>query len=120
MKTETGKFLVLSLFLSLVLPCIAGLVLLIGCTAAKTSQVQKEKPSWVFHNIVNAEFVKANRAVPMPENVMLVDSRPYKGKYMKGHIPGAVSMPFSSFDKTIDRLPENKANLLIYYCEGPT
>jgi 3-mercaptopyruvate sulfurtransferase SseA len=112
MKTNRVKFLILAL--------IAGLVLLTGCTATKTAEVQKAKPSWVFHDIVDAEFVKANRAVPMPANVMLVDARPYKGKYMKGHIPGAVNIPFLAFDKNIDRLPKNKADLLIYYCEGPT
>ena len=112
MKTNRVKFLILAL--------IAGLVLLTGCTATKTAEVQKAKPSWVFHDIVDAEFVRTNRAVPMPANIILVDARPYKGKYMKCHIPGAVNMPFSSFDKNIDQLPKNKADLLIYYCEGPT
>ncbi len=112
MRTNRVKFLILAL--------IAGLVLLTGCTATKTAQVQKETPSWVFHDIVDAEFVKANRGVPMPANVMLIDARPYKGKYAKGHIPGAVSMPFSGFDKNVDQLPENKDDLLIYYCQGPT
>ena len=112
MKTNRVKFLILAL--------IAGLVLLTGCTATQTAQVQKETPSWVFHDIVDVEFVKANRGVPMPANVLLVDARPYKGKYAKGHIPGAVSMPFSGFDKSVDQLPENKDDLLIYYCQGPT
>jgi len=112
MKTNRVKFLILAL--------IAGLVLLTGCTATQTAQVQKETPSWVFHDIVDAEFVKANRGVPMPANVLLVDARPYKGKYAKGHIPGAVSMPFSGFDKSVDQLPENKDDLLIYYWQGPT
>ena len=50
---------------------------------------------------------------------MIVDSRPYKPKYIKGHIPTAVSMPFSQFDKQIDKLPQDKNNLLIFYCYGP-
>jgi 3-mercaptopyruvate sulfurtransferase SseA len=112
MRTNRVKFLLLTL--------IAGLVLLTGCTATKTAQVQKETPSWVFHDIVDVEFVKANRAVPMPANVMLVDARPYKGKYAKGHIPGAVSIPFSNFDKNIDKLPKDKDSILIFYCQGPT
>jgi 3-mercaptopyruvate sulfurtransferase SseA len=112
MRTNRVKFLILAL--------ITGLVLLTGCTATQTAQVQKETPSWVFHDIVDAEFVKANRAVPMPANVMLVDARPYKGKYVKGHIPGAVSIPFSEFDKNIDKLPKDKDSILIFYCQGPT
>ena len=112
MRTNRVKFLILAL--------ITGLVLLTGCTATKTAQVQKETPSWVFHDIVDAEFVKANWAMRMPANMMLVDARPYKGKYAKGHIPGAVSMPFSAFDKNINILPKNKEDLLIFYCQGPT
>ncbi len=112
MKANTVKFLFLAL--------ITGLVLATGCTATQTAKVQQEKPAWVFHDIVDAEFIKANSAVPMPANVMLVDARPYKGKYVKGHIPGAVNIPFSEFDKKTDLLPENKEDLLIYYCQGPT
>ncbi len=112
MKTNRVKFLILAL--------IAGLVLITGCTATETAKVVKEKPSWVFHDIVDAEFVKKQWAVPMPDNVLLVDSRPYKGKYIKGHIPGSVNIPFSAFDKSIDRLPKNKDDLLIFYCQGPT
>ena len=112
MKTNRVKFLILAL--------IAGLVLLTGCTATQTAKVQKAKPAWVFHDIVDAKFVKANWGMRMPANMMLVDSRPYKGKYMKGHIPGAVSMPFSAFDKTINLLPKKKDDLLIFYCQGPT
>ena len=112
MKTNRVRFLILAL--------IAGLVLLTGCTATQTAKVQKETPSWVFHEIVDVEFVKANRGVPMPANVLLVDARPYKGKYVKGHIPGAVSIPFSEFDKHIDKLPKDKDSILIFYCQGPT
>jgi len=112
MKTSKVKVLIFAV--------IAGLVLLSGCTATKTAKIQKAKPTWVFHDIVDVEFVKANRSVPMPKNVMLVDSRPYKGKYVKGHIPGAINIPFSQFDKNIDKLPKDKDSILIFYCQGPT
>lgn len=113
MKKNNVKILIFAL--------LAGLVMLTGCTAtktAKTAEIQKADTSWMFHDIVDAEFVKAHRSVPMPENVMLVDARPYKGKYMKGFIPGAISIPFSQFDKMTDLLPKDKSTLLIYYCEG--
>ena len=112
MKTNTVKFLLLAL--------IAGFVILNGCTATKTAQVHQEEPSWIFHDIVDAEFVKTNISVPMPKDIMLIDSRPYKAKYAAGHIPGAVSMPFSKFDKNLDLLPEEKSTLLIFYCQGMT
>jgi rhodanese-related sulfurtransferase len=39
---------------------------------------------------------------------MLIDARPYKPKYIKGHIPMAVSIPDSQFDKMTDKLPADK------------
>jgi len=105
----------------LILAILAGLVLLAGCTptqAVKTAETAKQDTSWMFHDIVDAAFVKAHMAVPMPENVMIVDARPYKVKYTKGHIPGAVSIPFSEFDKKSNLLPKDKNSLLIYYCGG--
>jgi rhodanese-related sulfurtransferase len=58
--------------------------------------------------------------VPMPEDVMIIDARPKRAKYDKGHIPMAVSIPDSQFDKMTDQLPANKNALLIFYCQGPT
>lgn len=113
MKTDKVKILILAL--------VAGLVMVAGCTTtqtAKTSATPVEEPSWMFHEIVDVGFVKAHMAVPMPENVMIVDARPYKVKYTKGHIPGAVNIPFSQFDKKINLLPKDKNALLIYYCGG--
>ncbi|MGD9314341.1 MAG: rhodanese-like domain-containing protein [Desulfobacterales bacterium] len=50
---------------------------------------------------------------------MLIDSRPYMPKFANGHIPTAISIPDSQFDKMTDQLPEDKNTLLIFYCEGP-
>jgi rhodanese-related sulfurtransferase len=113
MKANTAKTLILAL--------LAGLVLLTGCTAtttAKTVGTPVEDTSWMFHSIVDAKFVKTHLAVPMPENVMIIDARPYKVKFTKGHIPGAISIPLSEFDKKANLLPTDKNALLIYYCEG--
>ena len=113
MKTNKVKILLLAM--------LAGLILLTGCTptqTVKTAETVKTDTSWMFNDIVDATFVKAHIAVPMPKNVMMIDARPYKGKYAKGHIPGAVSIPFSQFDKKTNLLPKDKNTLLIYYCEG--
>ena len=113
MKTNKVKILILAM--------LAGLILLTGCTptqTVKTAETVKKDTSWMFNDIVDATFVKAHIAVPMPQNVMMIDARPYKGKYAKGHIPGAVSIPFSQFDKKTNLLPKDKNTLLIYYCEG--
>ncbi len=100
---------------------LSGLLLLTGCTpdkTVKTAETQTEDRSWMFHDIVDADFVKAHMDIPMPGNVMLIDSRPYKTKFIQGHIPGAISIPFSEFDQKINLLPQDKTALLIFYCEG--
>jgi rhodanese-related sulfurtransferase len=51
---------------------------------------------------------------------MIIDSRPYQPKFANGHIPTAISIPDSQFEKMIDKLPEDNSTLLIFYCEGPT
>jgi rhodanese-related sulfurtransferase len=71
-----------------------------------------------FHDIVDMAFVAQHISIPMADNVMLIDSRPYKPKYFQGHIPMAVSIPDSQFDKLVDKLPADKNSLLIFYCEG--
>ncbi len=86
----------------------------VAVPAAATTETTFEP----FHDVVDMAFVTAHVAIPMPENIMLVDSRPFKPKYIKGHIPMAVSIPDSQFDKMTDKLPANKDSLLIFYCGG--
>ena len=79
-----------------------------------------EKPDWFFHDIVDTAIVKQHVKVPMAEDVMVIDARPKRAKYDKGHIPMAVSIPDSKFGKMIDKLPKEKNALLIFYCGGST
>jgi len=60
-----------------------------------------------------AKQVESNEAV-------VIDSRPKKPKYDKGHIPSAVSIPDSQFEKLQGKLPRDSATPLIFYCEGFT
>lgn len=96
--------------------------LIVACSATQEAPVaqQAEKTDWMFNDIVDAQFVKEHIQIPMPEDVMLIDARPFKPKYVKGHIPMAVSIPDSKFNKMTGQLPESKNSLLIFYCEGPT
>ena len=48
----------------------------------------------------------------------LIDSRPKRKKYDKGHIPSAISLPDMYFDKQKDQLPADKDKLLVFYCGG--
>ena len=99
-----------------------GLTLLLavgmGYASEKAAEPVAEDTSWQFHDIVDMEFVAQHVKIPMDENVMLIDARPRQTKYDSGHIPMAVSIPDTQFEKMTDRLPKDKNVLLIYYCEG--
>ena len=53
-------------------------------------------------------------------NVVIIDSRPKRPKYDKGHIPGAISMPDSKFDELKGNLSDDKSIPLVFYCGGYT
>jgi rhodanese-related sulfurtransferase len=89
-----------------------------AATVPATAEAPAETAFEPFHDIVDMSFVQQHISVPMADNVMLIDARPYKPKFIKGHIPGAVSIPDSQFDKMTDKLPADKNALLIYYCGG--
>ncbi len=101
-----------------------GIPFLVGLTVAaflsifSTSYVFAQ--DWKFHTIVDTNFVKQYVKIPAPKDVVIVDSRPTKLKYDKGHIPNAINIPDSQFDKFAHLLPENKDTLLIFYCQGPS
>ena len=107
---------------TLLIPIILSLGLL-AVTACGTVQPGKSpaasaEPDWRFHAVVDKSFVEQHLQIPMPENIMLIDSRPRRAKYDKGHIPMAVSIPDSRFDEMTDLLPRDKDALLIFYCGG--
>ena len=93
-------------------------LLLVGFGCAATPEAPAEDTSWKFHTIVDTAFVQQHLSIPMAENVMLIDARPYKPKYIKGHIPTAINLPDAQFDKLVDKLPKDKNDLLIFYCGG--
>ncbi len=102
--------------------CLA-LVLGLGyaTTTLASDAAKTDTPAdWKFHSIVDVDFVMEQVKVPMPEDVMIIDSRPKRAKYDKGHIPMAVNIPDSQFDKMTAKLPVDKNALLIFYCQGPT
>ena len=60
-----------------------------------------------------AKQIEANTAI-------IVDSRPKKPKYDKGHIPTAISIPDSQFEALQGKLPRDSSTPLIFYCGGYT
>jgi len=109
------KLTAISLMLCLIL------VLALGCAnTTPTPEIAKtDQPAdWKFHSIVDVDYVMQQVKVPMPEDVMIIDARPKRPKYDKGHIPMAVNIPDSQFNKMTAKLPANKNALLIFYCGG--
>jgi len=77
-------------------------------------------PGWMkeqgHYASVSAEFVK--KQMDAGSDMLLVDSRPKRAKFDKGHIPGAVCIPDSEFEQMTGQLPQDKNKLLVFYCEG--
>ncbi len=92
--------------------------LITGCATQPSPRQVMLSSDWAFHDIVDVPFVRQYARVPRPEGVMIIDSRPYKPKYVNGHLPTAVNIPYTRFDKLKDRLPKDKNTLLIFYCGG--
>lgn len=111
------QFVAGAVLMSLVLG--AGLLACSTTSKPAAQPVQAQTEAFEkFHAIVDADFVKQHIAVPMPENVMVIDSRPKRAKYDNGHIPMAVSIPDTYFNKMVDQLPKDKNALLVFYCGG--
>ena len=67
---------------------------------------------------VDASYVK--KQIDSKAKMVIVDSRPKRPKYDKGHIPTAICIPDSKFDKLKGNLPQDKNISLIFYCGGYT
>jgi len=108
---------------------LATLVLSVSLGCANTSATQpaanpaaaataQAKEGW-YKNLVDFDYMKSQVEIPPKAGVTVIDSRPAARKYDVGHIPGAINIPDSQFDKMTDRLPADKNALLVFYCEGP-
>ncbi len=65
------------------------------------------------------EVEKLVAAGPESGKYLLIDCRPAP-KFMEGAIPTAINIPFPAFDKNVDKLPQDKNALIVYYCAGAT
>lgn len=76
-------------------------------------------PAWVKAGhvaAVSTDYIKS--VVDGKKSAVIVDSRPKKRKYDKGHIPAALSIPHRKFDKHVAALPQDKTTPLVFYCGG--
>jgi rhodanese-related sulfurtransferase len=92
--------------------------LLLAVPFISPAQAQAPAKEGWYPKLVNIDFVKKYAVVPPPEGVLIVDSRPTARKYDPGHIPTAVNIPDTQFEKMTDLLPKDKAAALIFYCDG--
>jgi rhodanese-related sulfurtransferase len=76
------------------------------------------KDGWYNKALVDFDFMRQNVSIPPKKGVVIIDSRPAARQYDPGHIPGAINIPDSQFDKLVDKLPADKATLLLFYCGG--
>lgn len=114
MKSQTSKMItVLALVLALALPLVGA-----AGAAEEKSAAQAAGSFETFPDLVDAAFVKA--LVDHKQVGLLIDSRPKPTKYDQGHIPGALSLPFSAWEKMKGLLPADKGALVVFYCEGLT
>lgn len=107
------------LSLVLALAAICGAPPLMAQTAAPATAAAAVQPKegW-YRALVDTAFMRANVDIPPKKGVMLIDSRPAARQYDPGHIPGAINIPDTQFEKMVAKLPADKTTLLIFYCGG--
>ncbi|KAF0166393.1 MAG: rhodanese-like protein [Rhodocyclaceae bacterium] len=84
---------------------------------AADAAVTQPKEGW-YKALVDFDFMRQNVDIPLKKGVMIIDSRPAARQYDPGHIPGAVNIPDSQFDKQVAKLPADKTTQLLLYCGG--
>lgn len=77
-------------------------------------------PEWVqAGNLAAISVAHLKKLLDEKTPLTLVDARPKERKYDKGHIPGAISLPDSQFEKlAAGSLPADKSAALYFYCDG--
>lgn len=76
-------------------------------------------PAWKSKgNFASVSVAYVKKLVDSPDGTVIIDARPARKKYGKGHVPGAINIPNTFFDKQVDKLPADKATRLIFYCGG--
>jgi len=75
-------------------------------------------PDWLKHGkIPGVSTTHVKKLIDKKANAVIIDARPAR-KYKKGHVPTAISIPYSKFDQMLGQLPTDKGKLILYYCGG--
>ena len=76
-------------------------------------------PDWKAKGgVASIDTMQLQQMMAGDEPVLVVDARPKGRKYDAGHVPGAISLPDSQFDKLAGVLPVDKSTALVFYCGG--
>ena len=96
----------------------ASLFVLLGSPSFAADAPIAPRDGWYNKALVGFEFVLDNVDIPPKKGVAIIDSRPAARQYDPGHLPAAINIPDTQFDKLVDKLPADKSTLLIFYCGG--
>lgn len=89
---------------------VGALLVLVACGSTQSAVAGADD-----HEVAVMDWAEVEKAVA--DGAMLVDTRS-PDAYAAGHIPGALNAPCSS-DSPVDKLPEDKSKLVVFYCGGP-
>jgi rhodanese-related sulfurtransferase len=93
-------------------------LLLVMPTMTHAADSIQPRDGWYNKALVDFDFMRQNVDIPPKKGVMIIDSRPAARQFDPGHLPGAINIPDSQFDRLADKLPADKSTLLIFYCGG--
>ncbi|SDG72962.1 rhodanese-like domain-containing protein [Propionivibrio dicarboxylicus] len=98
---------------------LTGVVLVaVGFNVVAADLRSQPREGWYVKGLAGYDEVRGKVDIPPVKDVMIIDSRPAARQFDPGHIPGAINIPDSQFDKLADKLPADKSALLIFYCGG--
>lgn len=89
-----------------------------GVLVAVGIEISAERPVALASNEIDAKTL-AELLSDNTREIAVIDARS-ASSFEKEHIPGALSIYTGEFDKNIDKLPANKDQLIVYYCDGTT
>lgn len=92
-------------------------------TTAPAAEPQASESTLVrYPKVVDFAYVKPLATLPrkVEEGALFIDSRPKARRFDIGHIPGAINIPDTQFEKMSHLLPQDKSRELIFYCQGPS
>ncbi|BDI07356.1 rhodanese-like domain-containing protein [Sphaerotilus microaerophilus] len=102
---------------ALVSTALLTLAFLPGCAWSAAAAAGQPREGW-YPRLIEFAQVRENVDIPPKKGVLLVDSRPAARQFDPGHIPGAINIPDTQFEKLVQKLPEDRATQLIFYCGG--